>query len=164
MLSSSDHFAWKYWEFQNFLEHTAHKAGVLPKREGTVSWPKIQQRHLLACYWELASQKLIFSVEIVLLTKENGFDHFGNFYSTYFCNFLDKSQAICLENCKNMSCKNSQNVLNQFHCQTTKFLLENGFCSALSPSNPTKKPLHSNVWRLTVTKNAKLYKQFTKKF
>ena len=133
MLSSSAHVAWNDWEYYWFAQ-----TGALPqKRRGYVPTPKIQQSHLLACYWELASQKLIFSVEILLLTKENGLDHFGNFYSTYFCNFLDKSQAICLENCKNMSRKNTQNVLNQFHCQTTKFLVENGFRSAHSARYPT---------------------------
>ena len=72
---------------------------------------------------------------MLLLTKENGFENFGAFWSTDFCNLLAKSQAILLANYKNLSPKNPQNVLNHFHCQTIQFLAENRFCSAHTLAN-----------------------------
>ena len=70
--------------------------------------------------------KSSFSARNFLLTKENGFENFGALWSTDFCNLLAKSQAILLANYKNLSPKNPQNILNHFHCQSTKFLAENG--------------------------------------
>ena len=121
------HIKFESWE--STLSRTG-QTGALSKREETAATPKIQQRHLLICYWVLPSQKLISQLEIILLTNENGFENFGAFWSTDFCNLLAKSQAILLANYKNQSPKNPQNVLNHFHCQTIKLLTENCFCSA----------------------------------
>ena len=86
----------------------------------------------------LSSLLSLFQLEILYCSTMKLSRKFWAFCSTDFCNFLDKSQAICLENCINLSCKNSQNVLDQFHCRTIKFLVENSFWSAHSVSYPTK--------------------------
>ena len=122
----------------------------------------LHQKSNKATCWIATGTRLTetFSTRNYVADNGNWFRPFWGFYSTYFCNFLDKSQAICLENCKNMSRKNTQNDLNQFHCQTTKFLVENGFRSAHSGRYPTNT--HTNIYGFLrfVKKNHGIFQHF----
>ena len=107
-----------------------------PKREGAM-YPHQKSNKASCCLLCSAPCSVCFNSKFYCLTMKLS-RKFWAFCSTDFCNFLDKSQAICLENCINLSCKNSQNVLDQFHCRTIKFLVENSFWSAHSGRYPTK--------------------------
>ena len=110
ILSSSAHVAWNYWEL--FCSPSSLNSSATQKRRDYVAQPKIQQSILLDSYWEFADQKLShskFYCSTMKLSRK-----FWAFCLTDFCNFLDKSQAICLENCKNLSCKNPKMFLTSF--------------------------------------------------
>ena len=112
------------------------------KRRDYVDEPKTQQSILLGSYWEFADQKLS-QLEILLFNNET----VSNILGFLLDRFLQFSRQIASDLSRKLQksvSQKTQNVLDQFHCRTIKFLVENSFWSALSPSYPTKYHSKSN--------------------
>ena len=123
---------------RNFKSVTERlRTTALPKREGAIELGQKDNKASCCIATEISLTEVVSARNFVPWQVEMISNILG-FLLDQFFNFLAESLRDSARKYQNWSCKNPQNVLNQFHCQTTKFLSENDFWSALYRSYATK--------------------------